>query len=70
MISGHVTNPAARNAHTARTVMVIKRGMSPGFAVIDNKLYYFDKTLMVLGDTKTFASDLVRPVSRDKQGPD
>ncbi len=68
-----VTNPAARADTTspiygmpildvdkARTVMVIKRGMSPGFAGIDNPLYYLDKTLMLFGDAKSFVGDIVR----------
>jgi H+-translocating NAD(P) transhydrogenase subunit beta len=68
-----VTNPAARtdasspifgmpilNVDKARTVMVIKRGMSPGFAGIDNPLYYFDKTLMLFGDAKAFVGNIVR----------
>ncbi len=68
-----VTNPAARSdagspiygmpildVDKARTVMVIKRSMSPGFAGIDNPLYYLDKTLMLFGDAKSFVGGIVR----------
>jgi NAD(P) transhydrogenase subunit beta len=68
-----VTNPAARtdasspiygmpilDVDKARTVMVIKRSMSPGFAGIDNPLYYLDRTLMLFGDAKGFVGDIVR----------
>jgi H+-translocating NAD(P) transhydrogenase subunit beta len=71
-----VTNPAARSDKSspiygmpildvdkARTVMVIKRSMNPGFAGIDNPLYYDDKTLMLFGDAKGFVSDIVRELS-------
>src|ERR1700683_4865577 len=71
-----VTNPAARNdagspiygmpildVDKARTVMVIKRSMNPGFAGIDNPLYYLDKTLMLFGDAKGFVNDIVRELS-------
>jgi len=68
-----VTNPAARHdtnspiygmpildVDKARTVMVIKRSMSPGFAGIDNELYYLDRTLMVFGDAKAVVGNLVK----------
>ena len=71
-----VTNPAARtdasspifgmpilDVDKARTVMVIKRGMSPGFAGIDNPLYYMDKTLMLFGDAKAFVGSIVRELT-------
>src|SRR5579871_5485853 len=68
-----VTNPKARtdkgspiygmpilDVDKARTVMVIKRSMNPGFAGIDNDLYYLDKTLMLFGDAKGFTSELLK----------
>jgi len=68
-----VTNPAARTDTTspiygmpildvdkAHTVMVIKRSMNPGFAGIDNPLYYLDNTLMLFGDAKAFVGNIVR----------
>jgi NAD(P) transhydrogenase subunit beta len=71
-----VTNPAARTDQSspifgmpildvdkAHTVMVIKRGMSPGFAGIDNPLYYLDRTLMLFGDAKQFVGGIVRELS-------
>jgi len=36
----------------ARVVIVVKRSLAPGFAGIDNELYYGDKTLMLFGDAK------------------
>ena len=51
------------DAYKARTVMVIKRGMSPGFAGIDNELYYMDKTLMLFGDAKAFTTSLVKELA-------
>jgi NAD(P) transhydrogenase subunit beta len=59
-----VVNPAARekgnalsgmpilNVDQARSVIIIKRSLSPGFAGVDNKLFYDQKTMMVFGDAK------------------
>jgi H+-translocating NAD(P) transhydrogenase subunit beta len=71
-----VTNPAARtdraspiygmpilDVDKARTIMVIKRSMSPGFAGIDNPLYYMDKTLMLFGDAKAFVGQIVKDLT-------
>ncbi|HUS05264.1 MAG TPA: NAD(P)(+) transhydrogenase (Re/Si-specific) subunit beta [Bryobacteraceae bacterium] len=68
-----VVNPAAQNdknspiagmpileAYKARTVMVIKRSMNPGFAGIDNELYYMPNTLMLFGDAKGFVAGIVK----------
>ena len=51
------------DADKARTVMIIKRSMNPGFAGIDNELYYMAKTLMLFGDAKAFLSSLVKELS-------
>ncbi len=67
-----VVNPAARNdksspiygmpilnADKAQNVIVLKRSMNPGFAGIENELFYNDKTSLLFGDAKTSLSKLV-----------
>ena len=44
----------------ARTCVVIKRSMSPGFAGISNPLFAHDNTLMFFGDGKVAMDDLVK----------
>jgi NAD(P) transhydrogenase subunit beta len=71
-----VVNPAARtdksspiygmpiiDADKARAVLAIKRSMNPGFAGIDNELYYLDKTLMVFGDAKAVVGDMAKALA-------
>ena len=43
----------------ARVVVVIKRSLSPGYAGIANPLFAADNTLMLFGDAKKMAMDLV-----------
>jgi NAD(P) transhydrogenase subunit beta len=67
-----VVNPAARHDKSspiygmpildvdkARHVIIIKRSLKPGFAGIDNELYYDPKTMMLFGDAKAVLSKLV-----------
>jgi NAD(P) transhydrogenase subunit beta len=71
-----VVNPAARtdkgspiygmpiiDADKARTVFAIKRSKNPGFAGIDNELYFSDRTWMLFGDAKNVIGDLVKQLS-------
>ncbi len=68
-----VVNPAARHkkgsplygmpildVDKARTVMIVKRSLSPGFAGEDNELFYEQKTMMLFGDAKKMVADMVR----------
>jgi NAD(P) transhydrogenase subunit beta len=67
-----VTNPAARtnkasplygmpilDVDKARTVIFVKRSMNPGFAGVDNELFYLDKTMLVFGDAKKVMTELI-----------
>jgi H+-translocating NAD(P) transhydrogenase subunit beta len=70
-----VTNPAAKDdpdspiagmpiieVDQAREVIVIKRSLSPGFAGIDNDLFYKDNTSMLFSDAKGAASEIAAQV--------
>jgi len=72
-----VVNPAARHdegspiygmpildVDKAGTVMVCKRTLNPGFAGIDNELFYQDNTAMIFGDAKKTITELVTILQR------
>jgi proton-translocating NAD(P)+ transhydrogenase subunit beta len=72
-----VVNPAARHDKSspiygmpildvdkARSVMVVKRSMNPGFAGVDNELFYLDNTMMVFGDAKKVVTEMVADFKR------
>ncbi len=76
-----VVNPAARtdekspiygmpiiDADRAQTTLAIKRSMNPGFAGIDNDLYYANNTLMLFGDAKQVIGDVVKELSGEGGG--
>jgi len=66
-----VTNPAAKNTSSSpiygmpilevsdsESVIVIKRSMNPGFAGIENELYFSPKTSMLFGDAKSAVAEI------------
>ena len=68
-----VVNPSARadkdsplygmpilNADQAKTVIICKRSLSPGFSGVDNKLFYNKKTMMIFGDAKDSINRLIK----------
>ena len=58
------------NVDQARSVIVLKRSMSAGFAGIDNELYFDQKTAMLFGDAKSSVAEITAgtegPVSAER----
>ncbi len=50
------------NAHEARSVFVVKRSLSPGYAGIKNELFEYDNTMMIFGDAKKVLQGLIGEV--------
>ncbi len=72
-----VVNPAARqnpssplygmpilNVDQARSIVVLKRGMSPGFSGVENELFHNPKTAMLFGDAKSSLTALIAEVQK------